>query len=110
MVDLLDRSELTQKMSLHQFTVSNLVEKLNSAGLLRRVREARDNRIVRLQLTRAGKKVVMRAPNPARGVLPDALEKLDARSLKKLSSSLEILVKAMKVRAPSATKTHLESI
>jgi DNA-binding MarR family transcriptional regulator len=103
-------SELTQKMSLHQSTVSNLVERLNSAGLLRRVREAGDNRVVQLQLTSAGKKVVARAPKPARGVLPDALEKLDRRSLKKLSSALENLVKAMKVRAPSATKTHLENI
>jgi DNA-binding MarR family transcriptional regulator len=103
-------SDLTQKMSLHQSTVSNLVEKLNSARLLRRVREAGDNRVVRLQLTGAGKKVLARAPNPARGVLPDALDKLDRRSLKKLSSSLESLVKEMKVRAPSATKTHLENI
>jgi DNA-binding MarR family transcriptional regulator len=103
-------SELTQKMSLHQSTVSNLVERLNSAKLLRRVREAGDNRVVQLHLTSAGKKVVARAPKPVRGVLPDALEKLDRRSLKKLSRSLEILVKAMKVRAPSATKTHLENI
>jgi DNA-binding MarR family transcriptional regulator len=103
-------SDLTQKMSLHQSTVSNLVEKLDSVGLLRRVREDGDNRVVRLQLTSAGKKVVARAPEPARGVLPDALEQLDERSLKKLSSSLESLVKQMKVRAPGATKTHLENI
>ena len=103
-------SDLTQKMSLHQSTVSNLVEKLNSAKLLRRVREAGDNRVVRLQLTSAGRKVLAQAPSPARGVLPDALGKLDTRSLKKLSSSLESLAKVMKVRAPSATKTHLENI
>src|SRR4051812_29140785 len=103
-------SDLTQRMSLHQSTVSNLVEKLNSAGLLRRIREAGDNRVVRLQLTSAGRKVLARAPNPARGVLPDALDKLDGRSLKKLSSALESLVKEMKFRNPSATRTHLENI
>lgn len=103
-------SDLTQKLSLQQSTVSNLVERLNSAGLVRRIHETRDNRVVRLELTSAGKKLVARAPKPARGVLPDALEKLDRRSLKKLSTSLESLVKEMKVRAPSATKTHLENI
>src|SRR3954468_8674164 len=103
-------SDLTQRMSLHQSTVSNLVEKLNSAGLLRRIREAGDNRVVRLQLTSAGRKVLARAPSPARGVLPDALDKLDGRSLKKLSSALESLVKEMKFRNPSATRTHLENI
>ena len=103
-------SDLTQKMSLHQSTVSNLVEKLNSAGLLRRVRGDGDNRVVRLQLTSAGKKLLARAPNPARGVLPDALDKLDRRSLKKLSSALERLVEQMKFREPRATRTHLENI
>ena len=103
-------SDLTQKMSLHQSTVSNLVERLNASGLLRREREAGDNRVVRLQLTSAGKKVVARAPKPTHGVLPDALENLDRRSLRKLSTSLNSLVKQMKVRAPGATKTHLENI
>lgn len=103
-------TELAGKMSLHQSTVSNLVEKLNASGHLQRVREPDDNRIVRLRLTPAGRKVVVRAPGPARGVLPDALERLDDRSLKKLSLALDSLVSAMKVRAPGATKTHLEDI
>lgn len=103
-------TELAGKMSLHQSTVSNLVEKLNNSGHLQRVREATDNRIVRLRLTAMGKRTVIRAPGPARGVLPDALEHLDRRSLKKLSTALDSLVDAMKVRAPGATKTHLEDI
>jgi DNA-binding MarR family transcriptional regulator len=103
-------SDLTNKMSLHQSTVSNLVEKLNSARMLRRVRGDGDNRVVRLQLTSAGKKVLARAPNPARGVLPDALDKLDKRSLKKLSRTLERLVEQMKFRERRATRTHLENI
>jgi MarR family transcriptional regulator, organic hydroperoxide resistance regulator len=103
-------SELTKKMYLHQSTVSNLVEKLNSAGLVRRLRETGDNRVVRLRLTSTGAKVIARAPAPARGVLPDALHSLDVRTLRTLSASLERVVRAMKVRAPSATKTHLENI
>ncbi|HVY05306.1 MAG TPA: MarR family transcriptional regulator [Burkholderiales bacterium] len=103
-------TELAQSMSLHQSTVSNLIEKLASSGHVQRLREAGDNRIVRLRLTSAGKKIVVRAPGPARGVLPDALERMDRRSLKQLSTALDALVGAMKVRAPSATKTHLEDI
>lgn len=103
-------SELTQKMSLHQSTVSNLIEKLSAAGLIRRVREDGDRRVVRLQITNAGKKVIARAPKPARGVLPDVLAKLDNKELAKIHSALEGLVKNMKVRAPEASKTHLENI
>lgn len=103
-------SELTQRMSLHQSTVSNLVEKLSGAGLIRRVRETDDRRVVRLQLTSAGNKVIARAPKPARGVLPDVLTKLEKRELAKIHGSLEILIRKMKVRAPGASKTHLENI
>lgn len=103
-------SELTHKMSLHQSTVSNLVDKLSGAGLVRRMRESTDRRAVRLQLTSAGRKVIARAPKPARGVLPDALTKLEKRELVKMYGSLETLIKKMKVRAPGASKTHLENI
>jgi len=89
-------------MSLHQSTVSNLIEKLSSAGLIRRV--------VRLQLISAGNKVIARAPKSARGVLPDVLTKLEKRELAKIHGSLEVLIKKMKVQAPRASKTHLESI
>jgi DNA-binding MarR family transcriptional regulator len=103
-------SDLTQKMSLHQSTVSNLVEKLSGAGLILRVREDGDRRVVRLQITNAGKKVIARAPKPARGVLPDVLAKLDNKELAMIHRSLEGLVRKMKVRAPDASKTHLENI
>lgn len=103
-------SELTKKMSLHQSTVSNLVEKLSAAGLIRRIREDGDRRVVRLQLTGAGKKVIARAPKPARGVLPDVLAKLDKKELAKIHRSLDGLVRKMRVRAPGASKTHLEDI
>ena len=74
------------------------------------MREPGDNRIVKLKLTATGKKSVVRAPGPARGVLPDALERLDRRSLQKLSTALDTLLGEMKVRSPEAKKTHLEDI
>jgi DNA-binding MarR family transcriptional regulator len=103
-------SELTQKMSLHQSTVSNLIEKLSGAGLVRRVRETADRRVVRLQPTSAGKRVIARAPKPARGVLPDALTKLEKRELLRMHGSLDTLIRKMKVRAPDASRTHLENM
>jgi hypothetical protein len=43
-------------------------------------------------------------------VLPDALESLKAKDLKELDAHLDALLRAMKVRAPGASKTHLEDI
>jgi DNA-binding MarR family transcriptional regulator len=103
-------SELAARLSLRQSTVSNLIEQLARAKHLTRERTDSDLRAVRLYLTTSGKRVVRTAPEPARGVLPDALESLKTKDLKELDAQLTELLHAMKVRAPGASKTHLEDI
>jgi len=103
-------SELTRKMSLHQSTVSNLVEKMCAGGLVLRGGHPQDRRVVRLRLSAAGKKVVARAPKPARGILPDALARMPLEDLRLLQGSLQRLIGNMRARAPGAAKTHLENI
>lgn len=103
-------SELAARLSLRQSTVSNLIEQLARAKHLTRERTDSDLRAVRLYLTTFGKRVLKTAPQPARGVLPDALESLKAKDLKELDAQLTELLRAMKVRAPGASKTHLEDI
>lgn len=103
-------SELATRLSLRQSTVSNLIDHLAKAKHLKRVRNDSDLRAVRLYLTRSGERIVRTAPQPARGVLPDALESLKAKDLKELDAQLDGLLRAMKVRAPGASKTHLEEM
>ena len=103
-------SELAARLSLRQSTVSNLIDQLARANHLRRERTDSDLRAVRLYLTRSGERIIRTAPQPARGVLPDALESLRAKDLRELDAQLNGLLRAMKVRAPGASKTHLEEI
>jgi len=103
-------SALAARLSLRQSTVSNLIDQLARARHLRRERSESDLRAVRLYLTRSGEKILKTAPQPARGVLPDALESLKAKDLKDLDARLAEVLRAMKVRAPGASKTHLEDI
>jgi DNA-binding MarR family transcriptional regulator len=103
-------SDLASRLSIHQSTTSNLVEKLVSAKLVRRERRDADQRVVRLYLTATGERVLGRAPAPARGVLPDALSRLDHRKLKQLSAQLDGVLSAMEVRSPRAARIHLEQI
>lgn len=85
-------TELAKAMSIHQSTASNLLEKLESQNYIARNRSAEDRRVVLLTLTPGGEEVLSKAPLPYRGVLTDALLKLDATSLKVLQSSLENLI------------------
>jgi len=103
-------SELATRLSLRQSTVSNMIDQLSRAKHLKRERGDADQRVVRLYLTASGQKLVLKAPKPARGVLPDALESLTAADLKNLDFHLAAVLKAMKVRAPDASKTHLEQM
>lgn len=103
-------SELAARLSLRQSTVSNMIDQLARARHLKRERGDADQRVVRLYLTASGQKLVLKAPKPARGVLPDALESLAVSDLKTLDLHLLALLDAMKVRAPDASKTHLEQI
>jgi DNA-binding MarR family transcriptional regulator len=96
---------------LHQSTVSNLLEALTRRKLLVRKRDEVDQRVVRVFLTASGERLVRKAPGPARGVLPDALEALPPAALRRLDESVAVLLKGMRAEVPSgAALTHLQDI
>lgn len=88
--------ELANRMALHQSTTSNMVDRLESAGLLRKERTSADQRVVRLYLTEAGVNLLERAPSPARGVLPEALRQMDEAGLTSLQHELDQLLRKIK--------------
>lgn len=85
-------TELAKAMSIHQSTASNLLEKLETQGYIVRNRSDEDRRVVLLTLTTSGEDILSKAPLPYRGVLNDALLKLDESNLAALQASLETLV------------------
>ncbi|AUM00281.1 MAG TPA: MarR family winged helix-turn-helix transcriptional regulator [Pseudothauera hydrothermalis] len=88
--------ELANRMALHQSTASNMVDRLETGGLIRKERTSADQRVVRLYLTEKGQELLARAPSPARGVLPEALRKLDEASLQRLQNELDGLLMQIK--------------
>lgn len=81
-------SDLAKAMSLHLSTASNLLDKLAKRNLIRRERNDRDQRRVHLFLTEEGMRIIASAPQPARGVLPEALNRLSDEMLDNLNRSL----------------------
>ncbi|MCS6785739.1 MAG: MarR family transcriptional regulator [Thiobacillaceae bacterium] len=81
-------TELAQRLSIHPSTASNLLDKLERAGYVRRSRQAQDQRVVELSLTEAGRALLARAPQPWSGVLTHALEQLPEASLQRLVADL----------------------
>jgi DNA-binding MarR family transcriptional regulator len=103
-------TELASKLSIHQSTASNLVDKLGSKSLIRRERRQKDQRVVRLSVTGKGTKLLNRAPAPMRGVLPDAVSGLSNPTLKKLEATLELVLDQIKLLDKRAAKLPLSDI
>ncbi|MBX3622818.1 MAG: MarR family transcriptional regulator [Rhizobacter sp.] len=84
-------SDLARAMDVRQPTASGFVKSLVQQGLVEARREGSDRRAVQLHLTRSGQKVLLRAPGPFSGVLPQALARLDAETLAHLEAALDTL-------------------
>src|SRR5512135_3490046 len=81
-------SDLAERLSIHQSTCSQLVEKLVTRGLLVKERSKEDQRRVGLCLTEAATRILKTAPPPSEGALPEALQALPESALLSLERSL----------------------
>jgi len=91
-------SGLAKKMTIHQSTCSNLLDKIQKKELIYRDRNSDDQRLVRLYLTDKGTQLLARAPRPAQGILTDTLLSLQDEALDELESGLDSFVSALKIK------------
>jgi DNA-binding MarR family transcriptional regulator len=84
--------QLAQKLAIHQTTTSNLVEVLVKKAYVVKTRDQQDQRVVKLMLSEQGAALLEGAPKPARGLLPEALGKLDENGLLELNKGLQALI------------------
>lgn len=84
--------EIAEKLAIHQTTTSNLLDSLTKSGFVVKTRDPDDHRVVRLALSAQGAELLARAPKPVRGLLPEALRKLDQKGLTELNRGLQELL------------------
>ncbi|MCX7109557.1 MAG: MarR family transcriptional regulator [Proteobacteria bacterium] len=101
-------TELAEAMSIHQSTASNLLDKLGKKGLIRRERINEDQRVVSLFLTDSGQEMLVQAPQPARGILQDALFSLPDGTLTSLEGNLDELIGMMDIEDENAAMQPLD--
>jgi len=91
-------SELAERLSIHQSTCSQLVEKLVARKLVSKERSKEDQRRVGLRVTEEASKLLVNAPGPAEGILPEALSALPVETMLSLDSSLEKIIQQLQIR------------
>ncbi|MDH5378529.1 MAG: MarR family transcriptional regulator [Gammaproteobacteria bacterium] len=100
-------SDLSRALSIHQSTASNMLDKLEERGLIRRDRSGPDQRVVQLFLTREGTDLLSDAPRPAQGAIMDALKSMSNGDLLNLNQGLNSLLDHMQVWEKNAALNPL---
>lgn len=90
-------SDLADRLSIHQSTCSQLVEKLVTRKLIIKERSREDQRRVGLRLTDEAAALIKKAPSPAQGVLPEALWALSMETIQTLNTSLEKVIEQLQI-------------
>jgi MarR family transcriptional regulator, organic hydroperoxide resistance regulator len=103
-------SDLADKLSIHQSTCSQLVEKLVARKLIDKERSKEDQRRVGLRLTDEASKLVKDAPGPAEGILPEALSTLPAATIQALDTSLEKVIEQLQIRDDKLAEKPLSDL
>jgi MarR family transcriptional regulator, organic hydroperoxide resistance regulator len=87
--------ELAQRLAVHQTTASNLLEGLFSRKFIKKTRDPDDQRAIKLTLSASGKKLLAKAPDPARGLFAEALAKVHGPALTSLLDGLDAMLSAV---------------
>jgi DNA-binding MarR family transcriptional regulator len=95
-------NELANRTFTHQSTVSVVVARLVSRGLVRRSRADEDARRAELALTPSGRALLRRAMSSAQAQLFDALEAMPSARLRVIASGIDDVVHALGVEAEPA--------
>jgi DNA-binding MarR family transcriptional regulator len=90
-------NDLARAMDVHQSTASNLIRALVERELITTARDGPDRRATQLHMLPAGAKILQQAPGPFTGVLPEALQNMDAQTLASLDKNLAKLITALGV-------------
>lgn len=89
-------ADLAQALHIQPSTASNLLDKIEARGLVRRERLDRDNRIVRLHLAEPGRELVTRIPGPLQGRLRRSLQDVPPEVLRGLIDGIDALLPRMR--------------
>lgn len=88
-------TQTARRMHVHPSTVSGIGDRLEAKGLVKRVRDAHDRRVVHLEITRKGLVLIRRVPQPARLRLLSTLEAMPEQRVRAFAKAMTALADTM---------------
>lgn len=94
---------LAERMGVRPSTVTGMMNRLSRQRLVRRRTDPRDRRVVRVELTQAGRDAVCELSAVATTYLGEVLARLPREDVERLVEGLEVLVEAARTRQQERT-------
>ncbi len=99
----LTQGKIRNMLNLNSSTVSGIINRLETKGLLARLPKKGDKRVVNITLTSAGDKLLNSIPSLLHEQLSDKLNKLDDKKLKEVEDSLNTLISLLDIEQIDAS-------
>jgi DNA-binding MarR family transcriptional regulator len=91
-------SQIAKHIMVKSSTVTGIVDRLEQKGLVRRVRNSPDRRMIIIELTEAGNALAQHAPPPIQRKIVDGLEMLPKSEMEKIVDGLNMLTRMLDVQ------------
>ncbi|MBW2004016.1 MAG: MarR family transcriptional regulator [Deltaproteobacteria bacterium] len=91
-------SQIARRIMVKSSTVTGIIDRLEQKGLVYRIRNSPDRRVITIQLTEAGKELAQNAPPPIQHKIVDGLKKLPEGEIKQIILSLSKLTHMLDVQ------------
>ncbi|VBB43830.1 conserved hypothetical protein [uncultured Desulfatiglans sp.] len=84
-------SQIARLILVKSSTVTGIIDRLEQKGLVRRVRNSPDRRVIMIELTEAGESLAMNAPPPVQRKIMEGLRKLPRNEVENIRKGLHTL-------------------
>ena len=91
-------------------TVTGVIDRLEHKGLVKRMRNSPDRRVINIELTDAGKTLAQNAPPPIQQKIVDGLKRLPQNKMEAITHNLQLLVYMLDVQDLEVEHRHEESL
>jgi len=90
-------SQIARHILVKSSTVTGIVDRLEQKGLVQRVRNSRDRRVINIELTEKGRALARNAPPPIQRTIMDGLKRVSDGQLTEITRGLKLLTDMMDV-------------
>lgn len=94
----LSPSQIARHIMVKSSTVTGVVDRLESKGLVRRLRNSPDRRVITIELTEAGERLAENAPPPIQRKIVEGLRRMPEPEIRKIVEGLKKLTNMLDVQ------------